>query len=342
MNEESHCHTAESPHSGNSHFTLELSSDGRLVSVSMNGEKLLDVTQTSAGVTQHMSNTKDHSPPASKCTEIRQESRRFLKIILTETALSTLAVMFLQMLAYEIFFHDTTFANRYLWWFFYLDLTAAALITTIGYLRSFIYANISHMMGMLIGMTIGMQVGTMAGAVVGATNGFFIGSMTGMVMGVLSGTITAWCCGPMAVIHGLMAGVMGGTMGAMVVVMMIPDHVMIFMPVFTLLNIAILVWFTYLFHQECSQLPTIQTRRPMGMLATLAVNVLAVGTVSGLMVYGPKGPMVWSGKPIHAGTGQHSDHGGSNPFSASEFSKPPNNDAAPEMVCGAMMNMNNE
>jgi hypothetical protein len=110
------------------------------------------------------------------------------------------AVLALQGLVYWNYFaDDPQFLDRYGWWMVYLDLSVVPLIATLGYLRSYMYAHASHMMGMVIGMTIGMQVGTMIGGVVGATNGFFIGAMVGMSLGTLYGVLTAWCCGPMAV-----------------------------------------------------------------------------------------------------------------------------------------------
>ncbi|WP_277458480.1 hypothetical protein [Methylococcus capsulatus] len=207
------------------------------------------------------------------------------------------AVLALPTLVYwSCFADDPQFLDRYGCWMVYLDLSVVPLIAALGYLRSYIYAHASRMMGLVIGMTIGTQVGTMIGGVLGATNGFFVGAMVGMSLGTLYGALTAWCCGPMAVIHGLMAGVMGGTMGAMVVVMMIPDHVLIFMPVFTTVNRFILIWFTYLFYKEGVAAGKCQLRGPLTLTQLCAFSLLTIGLLSALMVLGPQGPMVWKGQ----------------------------------------------
>lgn len=230
---------------------------------------------------------------------------------------------------------DDAFLHRYGWWMFYLDVSVVALVATLGYLRSYIYGNANHMVGAMIGMTIGMQVGTMIGGVLGATNGFFIGAIVGMTLGSLYGVVTAWCCGPMAVMHGLMAGVMGGTMGAMVVVMMIPDNVLIFMPVFITVNLLILIWFTYLFYRECVVGDRCPTQKPVSLPNMLGTCLLTIGVLTAIMVAGPKGPMVWKGskRAVLDGPGM------GNPFSMNDGVKPgPADDAATgEMRCGAMM-----
>jgi len=246
------------------------------------------------------------------------------------------AVLALQGLVYWNYFaDDPQFLDRYGWWMVYLDFSVVPLIATLGYLRSYMYAHASHMMGMVIGMTIGMQVGTMIGGVVGATNGFFIGAMVGMSLGTLYGVLTAWCCGPMAVIHGLMAGVMGGTMGAMVVVMMIPDHVLIFMPVFTTANLLILIWFTYLFYKEGVAAGKCQLRGPLTLAQLSSFSLVTIGLLSALMVLGPKGPMVWKGHK-RATVGANAAE---NPLQPKEIGKdgssPEKHDM--EMACGAMM-----
>ena len=138
----------------------------------------------------------------------------------------------------------------------------------------------------------------------------------------------------MAVMHGLMAGVMGGTMGAMVVVMMIPDHVLFFMPIFTTVNLLILMWFTYLFYCECVRTQTCPVNRPFGLGSMMGVSLLTVGLLSALMVAGPKGPMVWKGHKRTAVGGNPTP----NPFSARETESPISGGRSPEeMSCGAMM-----
>jgi len=208
------------------------------------------------------------------------------------------AILALQGLVYWNYFADAPlFLDRYGWWMLYLDLGVVPLIATLGYLRSYMYAHASHMMGMVIGMTIGMQVGTMIGGVVGATNGFFI--------------------------------------GAMVVVMMIPDHVLIFMPVFTTANLLILIWFTYLFYKEGVAAGKCQLRRPLILAQLGSFSLVTIGLLSALMVLGPKGPMVWKG---HKRTAMGAN-AAENPLQPQELGKDGSTAQKHEMemACGAMM-----
>jgi hypothetical protein len=260
--------------------------------------------------------------------------QRVLFHLIRNSAITLLALWSLQFAAYRTVIVDRgTFLDRYGWWILYLDLSVVALVATLSYLRCYVYAQASHMVGMLIGMTIGMQVGTMIGGVLGATNGFFVGSIVGMSLGSLYGVVTAWRCGPMAVMHGLMAGVMGGTMGAMVVVMMIPDHVLIFMPAFTTVNLAILMWFTFLFYRECVTGGRCALVRPISLAGQLTVTLLTVGLLSALMIYGPKGPMIWKGqkRTVIGGTPTP------NPFDAHDGPTTTPRQPMGEMACGASM-----
>jgi len=292
--------------------------------------------QVDASVHAHqsavMQDGTDNAPKTSQ-----QRSETFLLELLRNSVLTLFAVITLQLLVHSLYLkQDESFMDRYGWWILYLDVSVVALVATLGYLRSYIYVNANHMVGMMIGMTIGMQVGTMIGGVLGATNGFFVGSIVGMTLGSLYGVVTAWCCGPMAVMHGLMAGVMGGTMGAMVVVMMIPDHVLIFMPIFTTVNLLILIWFTYLFYKECVLAERCQVNKPIRLSNMIGITLLTVGFLTALMIIGPKGPMVWKGQKRTA----VGDQPTANPFSIKDGSKPgnPDQDMSPgtEMACGAM------
>ncbi len=294
----------------------------------------------------HHAHTPSHPPDTARAETAHSPSsknrpgERFLLEMLRNSVLTLFSLITLQLIFHHFYLrHDDTFMDRYGWWILYLDVSVVALVTTLGYLRSYIYGNASHMVGMVIGMTIGMQVGTMIGGVLGATNGFFVGSIVGMSLGSLYGVATAWCCGPMAVMHGLMAGVMGGTMGAMVVVMMIPDHVLIFMPIFTSINLLILICFTYLFYKECVLADRCQASKPIRFGNMISITLLTVGFLTALMIVGPKGPMVWKGQkrtPV-------GDQPTANPFSLKDGSKPgahgdkdEDMNMGGEMVCGAM------
>lgn len=227
----------------------------------------------------------------------------FLRL-LKGALLALVLIALLQFALYRYYFSlQPDFLDRYGWWILYLDINVVSLVTVLGYLRSYHLSAISHMLGMMMGMTVGMQVGTMIGAVVGATNGFFVGAMVGMSFGALSGVYVGCRCGStMAVIQGLMSGVMAGTMGAMLIVMMLRDHVLYFMPVFTLANMFIVMGFAYLFHEEAVETGNCRMRKPMGWLAQCALSLLTIAGLVWLMLYGPKGPMVWTGA-------SHASHG---------------------------------
>jgi hypothetical protein len=319
------------------HLSITFDADNRVLSATVNDISIapgtLDCPATSASYREEEGNCCDVEIPES-----RKISFGVLKTLLGQTAIAAVVVVLLQYLVYRYLFHDPDFVKRYGWWLLYLDLSIIPLVTSIVYLRSFFYARMSHMMGMMIGMTIGMQVGTMIGAVIGATNGFFVGALAGMSAGVAIALYAAWCCGPMAVMHGLMGSIMGGTMGAMIIVMMMMDHVLIFMPVFTVLNIAILAWFIYMYSKECCCTANLQIRKPVNPYLLAFINVLSVGLISALMIYGPKGPGSWMGEPADMSASNESciDDTG-NPFAAKAWQKPCKTKGPVQMACGAMM-----
>lgn len=214
-------------------------------------------------------------------------------------------------------------------WTLYLDLTVVSLVATIGYLRMYRYAQTNHMTGMMIGMTVGMQVGMMTGGVIGATDGYFAGAMVGVGLGTLLGLTTSWCCGPMAITQSLMSAVMGGTMGAMIVSMMPPDQLNFFMPLFTLLNLAILIWFTRLFFKDCVIGEHCDLLRPMNLATMLGTSVTAVTILSGLMLLNPKNSSLVQVEVLEK----------LNPFRADEMLDPPQekSKSSGEMNCGGSM-----
>jgi hypothetical protein len=214
-------------------------------------------------------------------------------------------------------------------WTLYLDLTVVSLVATIGYLRMYRYAQTNHMTGMMIGMTVGMQVGMMTGGVIGATDGYFAGAMVGVGLGTVLGLTTSWCCGPMAITQSLMSAVMGGTMGAMIVSMMPPDQLSLFMPLFTVLNLAILTWFTRLFFKDCVIGEHCDLLRPMNLGTMLGTSVTAVTILSGLMLLNPKTPSLVQKEIL----------GKLNPFQADEVltTSDKNSKSSAEMSCGGTM-----
>jgi hypothetical protein len=348
--------TPLTPANASFRLTIEFDSENRVLSASVNGTQIsggLAASDTLA-LTHYGSEksccTSETPAPASArsdgescCSVEIPASRRFslevLKKVSVQTVIATLVVALLQYAIYRTQFHDPDFVKRYGWWLFYLDISIIPLVTAMVYLRAFYYEKTSHMMGMMIGMTIGMQVGTMVGAVLGATNGFFIGALVGMLSGVFVAMYAAWCCGPMAVLHSLMGGIMGGTMGSMIIVMMMMDHVLLFMPVFTVLNITLVAWFIYLYYKECSCTENLQPGKPVNGFVLAGVNIVSIGLISALMLYGPKGPGSWMGEPADMSASNEGciDDAG-NPFEAKAWQKPCKTKGAAQMACGAMMN----
>lgn len=244
---------------------------------------------------------------AERCHAFRDDRtayRQFLSLI--GGAVGTLGLaMLLQFALYHYHFaHQPDFLGRYGWWFVYLDITVVALVTMLVYFRTYHLSAVSHMLGMMMGMTVGMQVGTMIGAVLGATNGFFVGAVVGMSAGALAGIYIGCRCGTtMAVIQGLMSGVMAGTMGAMLIVMMLRDRLLTFMPLFTLANVMIVMGLVYLFHEEAVATGHCHRYRTGGWPAQATFSLLIIALLGLLMLYGPKGPMVWTGAPAGSNPG---------------------------------------
>lgn len=319
----------ENPQGQDIDLKIRLNSEGKFVGVNVNGQYLELSALNSSGnmAVSAVTNLAD-----AEVSLPFDEARDSVFRLIRNAALALFLIIFGQFLLarWSGPAHDHL-AERYGLWIFYLDVSVVALISTLSYLRSYIYANAGHAVGMLIGMTIGMQVGSMVGGVLGATNGFFMGSMIGMALGAFYGVLTAWCCGSMAVLHGLMGGVMGGPMGAMVVVMMLPDNVLIFMPFFTGINVLILMCFTYIFYRECVVGGRCPSRKPLGLTGLLLATVVTTTSLAALVLFGPRGPMAMQGSESgDSGTGTD------NPFEAVEKQ----NGASrrfPQMGCGAMM-----
>lgn len=307
---------------------IRLDRDGKFLGIHLNGRDIDVSPEISCGESPAALSTSESSLPPD-------EARHSLFRLIRNAAVALFLIILGQfLLARWSGPSHADLAQSYGLWIFYLDVSVVALVSTLSYLRSYSYANAGHAVGMLIGMTIGMQVGTMVGGVLGATNGFFMGSMVGMVLGALYGVLTAWCCGSMAVLHGLMGGVMGGPMGAMVVVMMLPDNVLIFMPFFTGINVLILMCFTYIFYRECVCAGRCPRRKPIGLPALLLATVLTTTGLAALMLFGPRGPMAMEA-PAQS-VSNPTVEGAGNPFDAVET---PNGVSrrVPEMGCGAMM-----
>ncbi len=182
------------------------------------------------------------------------------------------------------------FLEKYPWWFFYLNISIATLATAVWHYLSY-KAKVTCMLGMMIGMTMGMQTGMMLGAVFGATNGLFLGAVIGLITGVSVGIFTGKCCGIMGILQGMMAGLMGGVMGPMVTLMLFADHILWFMPLYMLVNVLILLGFSYMIFEEMVENKEVQ-KVPISFTKLLLCTILITVILIGLMVYGIKSPLV--------------------------------------------------
>ena len=210
------------------------------------------------------------------------------KKVLRYTLIGLLVLLILHLLAYFAFFSSiTNFASRYGWWILYLDISVATLGGALWYYSSY-KGYTSCMASMMIGMTIGMQTGMMLGAIFGAVNGYFIGAMLGMILGTFVGTLTG-ASSVMGALQGMMSGLMGGTMGAMITVMMFTDHVLLFMPFYMLLNVAILAGFVYMYYDEVIKDNKELVKKDIDIWTFTSICVIITFLLTALLVYGPKG-----------------------------------------------------
>lgn len=309
---------------------IRLDADGKFLGLKVNGE---DVTLDKGEVLEVSCDVQSIDSSQGEMHETHQLARNKIFSLIRNAAISVFVVVTAQFMIEHWFGpDDIDFYEHYGLWIFYLDISVVALISTLSYVRSYAYADSGHVVGMLIGMTVGMQVGTMVGGVLGATNGFFVGSMVGIISGAIYGVAIAWCCGSVAVLHGLMGGAMGGPMGAMVVGMMLPDNVLIFMPFFTGINVLILMCFTYIFYRECVVNGQCPTRKVLGLPTLVVTSVLTTSTLSAIVLFGPRGPMAMPGPEIMNST----KTGAGNPFTTGSGATKSGN-RVPEMGCGAMM-----
>jgi copper chaperone CopZ len=203
----------------------------------------------------------------------------------------SIVLLFLVTLFYFIIFrHIEDFLVNYGWWIFYLLITVVSVGIATWHYTAY-RTKITCMMGMMIGMTFGMQTGMMLGAVVGATNGFFWGSMVGMLTGTFIGIQTGKCCGIMGILEGAMAGLMGGTMGPMISVMMFSDNLLFFMPFYMLINVLILLGFSYMLYEEAIEGKKF-TVAPLDQFTFISLSIIVTTLIVILMVYGPSSALI--------------------------------------------------
>ncbi len=152
-------------------------------------------------------------------------------------------------------------------------------------------SNLSCANGMMVGMTVGMMSGFLAGALVGATNGMFIGSVVGMFFGIVQGFALGRFCGIMGAMEGIMAGIMAGTMGAMLSVMMISDHLILFLYILFILCTIMVGALSYMMHREVGPTPIKELQ--VGFFEFAITSVFFTILVLLIMLYGPKSGIIY-------------------------------------------------
>lgn len=213
------------------------------------------------------------------------------KNLLRNAIFAFLILLVLESVAYAgIFSTIPNFLSTYGPLILYLDISIISLTFAVFHIASY-KAKITCMTGMMIGMTFGMQAGMMLGAILGATNGYFIGALSGMLIGVIVGAAMGKSCGVMGVMEGMMAGLMGGTMGPMISVMMLNDHLALFMPVYILINLLIIAGLSYMFIQEVVESPLTKGKRP-DFMTFVSVTIIITAILTTLMIYGPKSTLL--------------------------------------------------
>lgn len=159
-----------------------------------------------------------------------------------------LLITLAEILAFTLWKTNTTYLTQ-LPWIIYLIITISIIFGAVNHIRAH-NTPVTSMMGMMIGMILGMQSGVMVSVILGSTNGMFMGSLFGLLFGVSVGVYAGRCCGLMGILNGAIMGAMGGTMGPMIALMMKVDHILWFMPLFTLLNVLIIWGLNFLIYEE--------------------------------------------------------------------------------------------
>ncbi len=159
-----------------------------------------------------------------------------------------LLIIFAEILAFTIWKTNLTYLTQ-LPWVIYLIITISVVFSAVNHIQVH-KTTVSSMMGMVIGMILGMQSGVMLSVIIGSTNGMFMGSLFGLLFGITIGVYAGRSSGLMGILNGAIMGVMGGTMGPMIALMMKVDHILWFMPLFTLLNVLIIWGLNFLVYEE--------------------------------------------------------------------------------------------
>jgi len=170
-------------------------------------------------------------------------------------------------------------------WLIYLAISSGVLLPALCYLRSYRSA-FPMMTGMMSGMTQGMLAGLLIGTVVGASNGFFMGALVGSAVAMLIGYLAGNRSGVGSVLEGLMAGLMNGSMGGMMGLMLLPDHILWFLPPFFLAATGIL-WLQLLSVGRDARSRGTIAWQPVPLMTILLVTLVTYLGIALLMMFGP-------------------------------------------------------
>lgn len=176
--------------------------------------------------------------------------------------------------------------SKYLQYFIYLNFSLAIIASVLWHFLSY-KTKVTCMTGMMIGMTFGMQSGMMIGYIYGVTNGFFTGALIGMLIGFFVGFITGKCCGIMGALQGSMSGIMAGTMGAMISVMLLNDNLVIFSPIYFVLNGLIFLFLSYMIYEELAENKKYEINK-IDFLTLVSYSSLALIILLLIIYFGPK------------------------------------------------------
>jgi hypothetical protein len=220
----------------------------------------------------------------SKNNNFKIEKKAIFIIILTFIISSIIEIGI-----HFLFLKSSGIMIDYALWFLYLNISIAFLIGCTWHFITY-KVKINCMTGMMIGMSLGMQAGMLIGGIVGITNGFFIGAMAGTLIGVGIGVWSGLHSKTtMGVLQGMMSGIMGGTMGSMITVMMFFDHLKFFMPIYMIINVAILVVMSYMFWQEAVKDNQEEYKKvPIDITTTIFVTIIVTIVLSAVILFLPR------------------------------------------------------
>ena len=246
----------------------------------------------------------ENSEACNQCTESTSVTRHLQEFIhskskyhvewqmLRYAGIAIITILGLLLIAYfSLWKSDVLFLSKKGWWLFYLVITIVSVVSAIWHIRAH-HSTVSSMLGMMIGMVLGMQAGVMLSVVIGSTNGMFMGGLFGVLFGVAVGIYAGSCCGIMGQLNGAIMGTMGGTMGPMIALMMRNDHILWFMPLFTIINIMVLLGLNFLVYEELVEKRKDTSRVPATFLTFFSWCMILTIIFTTIIVYGYKSAFV--------------------------------------------------